>query len=77
MSFCRNFLHVPPQGLLGLSAGPRDRFQEDLPRIEESGLHSNGDGIEQISTTFQQLREAESEEGRKSKRHVSLKHYAN
>lgn len=77
MSFCRHFLHVPSQGLLRLSAGPGDRFQEDLPCIEESGLDSDGDGVEQISTTFQQLREAGSEEGRKSKRHVLLEHYPN
>jgi hypothetical protein len=31
-------------------------FLEDLPCAEESGLHSNADGIEQISTTFQKLR---------------------
>lgn len=59
MSFCRNFLHVPSRGLLRLFVGPQDHFQEDLPCIEESSLYSNGDGIEQISATFQQLREAE------------------
>lgn len=52
--------------LLRFSTGPGGCFQEGIPCIEERSLYSNGDGIKQISTTFQQLRETGSE-GEKKK----------
>lgn len=77
MSFRRNFLTVPSHASAQVLHRPPGLLQGDLPCIEESSLHSNGDGIKQISTTFQQLRETGSEEKRKNKRHVLLKYYPN
>ena len=54
--FSCNALCSPP---LRVSTGPRCCLQEGLPCVEECSLHSYGDGIEQIPTTFQQLREME------------------
>ena len=47
------------KGPLRVSTGPQCCLQEGLPCVEECSLHSYGDGIEQIPTTFQQLREME------------------
>ena len=55
-SFSRNALRGPQVPSRDLRR-PRRCLQQGLPCVEERSLHSYGDGIEQIPTTFQQLRE--------------------
>lgn len=57
-----NFRVSHPKRPLGVSAGP-GLLPEDLPRVEESSLHGNGDGVKQIPATFQQLGEGEKGQG--------------
>lgn len=65
---------MPPQSTTSvLSGSPQATALSPagLPGVEERSLHSYGDGIEQIPTTFQQLRETGSEAGRSSEHHFS------
>lgn len=57
---------APPQGR-PVCRGPPGLRPGDSPRVEESGLHGDGDGVEQVPATFQQLRQTGSgQEGRAS-----------